>query len=63
MDLSSIRLRYHLVNTAIVLAILAVVQFVLSDIDPAVLALVAGIYLGLVVTLDLVRPLESEPEQ
>lgn len=63
MDPSSIRFRYHLTNTVIVLALLAVAQFIFFDVDPHVLALVGVIYLGLVVTLDLVQPLDSEPDQ
>ncbi|WP_254861881.1 hypothetical protein [Halovivax gelatinilyticus] len=62
MDLSPIRLRYHLVNTTIVIAVLLAYQSSRSSVDVVLLLAVAVIYLAIVIAIDLVRPLESNEE-
>lgn len=59
MDLSSLRFRYHLTNAVVVIAVLAVFQYLRSSVDPQFLATVAGFFLLFSLAIDVVRPLES----
>ncbi len=63
MALSSIRLRYHLVNTTIVLVLLGAFQLWRSSFDPQFLVIVGGLYLAIVLAIDVIRPIESEEGQ
>lgn len=60
MDPSSLRLRYHLTNAVVVIAILAAFQYVRSSIDPQFLAIVAAFFLLFAFGLDAVRSPESD---